>query len=289
MSRRLGLFVVEGPQDCAVLGRLLSHSGLTLLQKKIDLDAFWAPAVPLSVLDSDKLELPPRLQVPSFFQNATHSVAILVTGGDSGLVRQLNITLKLLPDWKDELGTLAIFLDADNKAPLERWRKFCDDAKKQSLPLALPELPGEVAGTPRAGGYVFPDNKAGGTLEDLLLAAGGIAYPALLHLAREYVERVDLGTGVITGALPDSLSSAVPLTAKDLDKLKKPSGRNKAILGTVGSILRPGKAVQNTIADNRWLEGATLDLPMTRSLRDFLHLLLAFPVAAPAAAKPPAA
>lgn len=261
MSRQRSLLIVEGPHDCAVLGRLLRPLGLKLLQKEERVDPFWSPTIPRQFpVGGDLLARPP---VPSFFQSDAHSVAVQVAGGDSGLAKRLALTLKTLPGWQKELGAVAICLDADEKTPEDRWRGLRSAAAAQSLPLSLAERPGQIeAGPPRVGGYVFPDNLSPGTLEDLLLSAGEVAYPTLLGSARDYVDRIDQGA----------------LTRADLEEFSKNAGKKKATLGAIASVLRPGKAVQNTIQDNRWLEGPSLDVPAIAHLRRFLHAVLDIPL-----------
>jgi hypothetical protein len=57
---------------------------------------------------------------------------------------------------------------------------------------------------------------------------------------------------------------------EDLKELRKSAGRNKAIIGSIASILRPGRAVQVSIQDNRWLRDAALAIPRVQAVRDFL-------------------
>lgn len=261
MSRQLSLLVVEGPHDCALLGKLLRGHQIKPLQRVDRLEPFWSPTVPRTFpVNGDLLA---RHPVPAFFQSATHSVAVRIAGGDTELVRQLGLTLKLLPAWQEALASIAIFLDADEQPPAERWQGLRRAAAAGGLALTLPEHPGQCSdGPPRVGGYVFPDNAAPGTLEDLLLAAGALAYPTLLDGASRYLD----------GVVPQ-------LTPADLTEFSKRAGKKKALLGACASVLRPGKAVQNSIQDNRWLEGDALELPILVSLRRFLATLLGLPLA----------
>ncbi len=57
---------------------------------------------------------------------------------------------------------------------------------------------------------------------------------------------------------------------EDLKELRKPAGRNKAVIGSMASILRPGRAVQVSIQDNRWLRDAALAIPRVKAVQDFL-------------------
>jgi hypothetical protein len=64
------------------------------------------------------------------------------------------------------------------------------------------------------------------------------------------------------------------LVADDLGDFNKPAGRNKAVVGAIASILRPGKAMQASIQDNRWLRGPTLNIARVKAVQDFLVSLL---------------
>jgi hypothetical protein len=110
-------------------------------------------------------------------------------------------------------------------------------------------------GPPRLGAFVLPDNQSAGTLEDLLLECAQSSYPGLLSSARNHV----------TAALADET-----LTKDDAEDFLKPSGQNKAVVASIGGILRPGKAIQTSIQDNRWLDGAALQLPRIKAVQDFL-------------------
>lgn len=106
----------------------------------------------------------------------------------------------------------------------------------------------------------MPDNQSQGTLEDLLLDAGGSAYPQLLQAAGEYAA---------------SASKSTELQKDDLDEFNKPAGLKKATAAAMASILKPGKAIQVSIQDNRWLEPTSLNLPRIKALREFLDALIA--------------
>lgn len=106
----------------------------------------------------------------------------------------------------------------------------------------------------------MPDNQGQGTLEDLLLDAAASAYPKLLEAARHYV--ADAGTDPA-------------LQQGDLEEFRKPAGPKKATAAAMASLLKPGKSIQVSIQDNRWLEPASLKLPRINTLQKFLEDLLA--------------
>lgn len=105
----------------------------------------------------------------------------------------------------------------------------------------------------------MPDNQSKGTLEDILLECGRQVYPGLYKTAAAHVD----------AALQDQ-----SLVNEDLKELRKSAGKNKAIVGSMASILRPGRAVQNSIQDNRWLRDAALAIPRVKAVQAFLVNLL---------------
>jgi hypothetical protein len=67
------------------------------------------------------------------------------------------------------------------------------------------------------------------------------------------------------------------LVPDDLREIQKPAGRHKAIISSVASILRPGRAVQVSVQDNRWRHDSALSVPRVRAIQDFLTNLLELP------------
>src|SRR5262249_38277720 len=152
-----------------------------------------------------------------------------------------------------------VLLDSDtDKSPADRYSTIRDGLRANKLD--FPDDAGSVSGAnPRLGAFVLPDNQTQGTLEHLLLECAGESYAALLTTATAHVD----------AALRDQ-----SLVAEDLTELRKPAGRNKAIVSSVASILRPGRAIQVSIQDNRWLHGATLTLPRVQAVQEFLTNIL---------------
>ena len=117
-------------------------------------------------------------------------------------------------------------------------------------------------GSPNTGVFIFPDNQSAGTLETVLLECAGICYPRLLQGAQALVNALDLAE----------------LTDEDLDEFNKPAGKHKSIVGSVSSVLKPGKSVQVSIQDNRWVDRATVEkVENLRAFRQFLLKLLNLP------------
>lgn len=262
-ARKLGYLITEGPHDIAFLGGVLREFKLKLVKMDRDLEPYWRGLIPKHFPhDGDLLK---RMPVPQFFQSDSHSLAIHQAEGDSKLVSRLQLSLVALDDWERKLVGIGLLLDSDDQLPAKRLKGLHDEwAKKvEPQPLVFPKQPGLVQeGTPCTGVYILPDNQSQGTLEDLLLEAGAHVYPHLLEQAQAYVESVK--------------DSADLKCKRDKEEIGAPAGPKKAAVAAIASILKPGKAIQMSIQDNRWLrEEAVLKLPRLVSIKDFLTELFA--------------
>lgn len=248
-------FVVEGPHDLEVVGRMLGARGFRRRRDLAGLDPYWGRLVPRTFpIDGDLLR---RVPVPVFFDTADWSVAVHSAIGVDAIGKTVRASLLALGSALDGLG---VVIDADYEMPPRaRW-----EAMRATIPVAdCGDAPGIVgAGSPRAGIFVLPDNARAGTLEDVLLACAEKTYPKLLDSARLLVNGLDPGDGEVFR------------NKSDRSDFEKPSGRAKAIVGCVGSVLRPGKSIQVSIQDNRWLRDAeALALPEVSALRSFVEAL----------------
>ena len=64
------------------------------------------------------------------------------------------------------------------------------------------------------------------------------------------------------------------LTPEDLKEFVAPYGRDKTVMGCISSVLKPMRAIQNSIEDNRWVSDETLTLANVQSAKNFLEQLL---------------
>ena len=256
--RKYGYLVVEGPHDVEFAYRLLSPFGLKRIRLEQELDDFFAPLIPRKYPPDGDLQK--RMPIPLFLQSDTHAIAIHSAIGDSRLVETVDENASILG--LTSITGIGVLLDSDNKIPAEsRYATIKEDlAKKQFI---LIDQPGQITqGSPKLGAFVLPDNFADGTLEDLLLDSANSVYPDLLTSAIAYVDKASNGND---------------LTNKDLEDFKKPAGRNKAVIGAMANVLRPGKAVQTSIQDNRWLRDKALSLPRIQAVQTFLKALFDIP------------
>jgi hypothetical protein len=264
MTTKTLLLLVEGPHDLEFCARLLKCFAFSRIQRHEVLQKeypFWTRLVPERW--PQKGDLLARHPVPVFFANPEgRSVAMVNAVGLSKLAMRLGIDLAGLNQLPD---AVAVLLDADDDGdPCQRHARLLGEIAGRPEPelrqLRFPPEPGQVAtGIPRCGVFVLPDNRSTGTLEDLLLEAGAASYPGLHAAAEGYVRSVQ--------ALPE-------LGPKDVEELRKPAGLKKATVAAMSSILKPGKAIQVSIQDNRWLEENSIALPRIAEVIRFFRLLL---------------
>lgn len=205
--------------------------------------------------------------MPSFYQTETHSVAIQSANGINKIVRRLEETLQtpefLSPD------AIGIVLDSDSdEKPAKRSENLAGKIKALSIDVTSnwPTAPGVIATVtnPRLGHFVLPDNQSQGTLEDILLEIGRIAYPVLLPMAEAHVH----------GAKTKLVVGQPGWTSSDNDEFKAPAGPKKATIASATAILKPGKTCQVTLSDNRWVDATTLQISPLKEFAAWLHQLV---------------
>jgi hypothetical protein len=254
---RYAYLVVEGPHEVEFVGRLLKPYQFKRVKQYESLDPYWDPLIPKTFPHRGDLSL--RVPIPTFFAAGDVSVAVHAAGGDSKLHLRVEETLATVHS--NRLEAVGVFIDSDfQNLPVERFNKV--RAKLAQVGLTLPAQPGMVSATvPRCGVFVLPDNHAAGTLEDLLIECAASSYPGLLTEAQALVGRVQ----------PNDPA----FTSNDMEDFLKPSGPKKATVACIAGILKPGKAIQNSIQDNRWLDAQAMRLPRIDAVQRFLKELLA--------------
>lgn len=114
----------------------------------------------------------------------------------------------------------------------------------------------------QAVGFVLDADNQKPPAQRLLALEAAVNYPELLQGAQAFVDGLDLAA----------------LTVQDRKEFNKPAGRHKSTVGSVASVLRPGKSVQVSIQDNRWVDARTVrTVERLRAFRQFLLELLELP------------
>ena len=249
--------VAEGPQDVEFLIGLLKFYHLKRVKYFSSLDKFWETLIPKNYPIDD--DLTKRVPVPYFVQNEQLSIAVHSAIGDTRIAQTIEESLNLIQP--SQLFSVGIFADADyRETPQERFNKLITKLSDIDLPNLLPPSQiGQVNNhSPRCGIFISPNNRDQGTLENILLECARINYSDLLNLSQTYIESIDRNQ----------------LTKNDLEDFKKPAGEKKAIISSISSILRPGKALQVSLQDNRWIDEQTLQLESIKLIKNFLEQII---------------
>jgi hypothetical protein len=243
--------LTEGAQDITFLIKLLKYDGMKQIEKRSNVDRFWDDLIPTTFPHNDELNR--QVPVPKFLEGNGISIALQGAVGDTRLVNTIQEDLALIT--QEQLFGIGIILDADNIEPQERFDKIKTELEKLQLGLDIAIQPGIVTQSKNKFGiFVLPDNQSKGTLESILIECGEHNYEHLMELSREYISKIDESK----------------LRSSDLKELRKPAGKNKALIGGVSNILKPGRTLQVSLQDNDWIDRATLDLAKIKLMREFL-------------------
>lgn len=257
--------VTEGVHDVTFLGKLLDEQfGFRKATTAAQLDDAWRRWVDRFAWPHDRRI--DRLSVPApvFYvrPEAEHFVALVNAGGITRIASAIDVGLQGFLLDGTALDALGVVLDSDEQTPDERFQQMA--TKLEQLELTKPlVIGGMVNGPPRIGVFVLPDGHAKGTLEDILLAAGRLIYPALHADAEAFVAT--------------SMTKLDLLEPKEGKPIKEAAGQKKATVAAMTAVLKPGRAVPATLEDHRWVSEQTLDLAEMNPCISFLAELLGLP------------
>lgn len=260
--------VTEGVHDVAFVGKLLSVvHGANRIRKLEDLDdalrgwvksSFAWPKFIGKHHDIERLAVP----APVFYRlPAGMLVALRNAQGISEIGTTLSIDFEAFTRVSCSPGAVGVVLDSDDEPVNRRFEKV--KATLESVNLVAPAALGDVSdGSPRVGVFALPEPGVVGTLEDVLLSLGDVAYPELTALAREYASQCR------------RMTDGDP-AGRDWREIRKPSGEKKATISAVTAVLKPGRSMQVSLDDNRWVGEETTGAPCLRPCLAFLKILLA--------------
>lgn len=259
--------VTEGVHDVTFLGKLLGREhGARRIETTDKLDPphrpwlgsfSWPHTLPGRSAQIHRLSVP----APVFYRLGDgRSVVLRNAEGIDKIAATLErdqesfVRIDIQPD------AIGIVLDSDDEPPAQRFVKVSALLREAKLP--EPARWGEFApGPPRVGVFSLPEPDVQGTLEDLLLALGRVAYPDLQAGAEAYAKdwhaRATMGSA-----------------GREWSELRKPAGVKKATLAAMTAVLKPGKAIQASLEDHRWVSDETRDVPGLRACVGFLAELL---------------
>jgi hypothetical protein len=258
--------VTEGVHDVAFLGKLLTvgwgASRIRTMEELDDAHRSWIgefkwPSFHRGKTQIDRLAVP----APVFYRLPEGTViAVRNAQGISEIGKTLTVDVEAFARIAINPDAIGIVLDSDDEPVEQRFRKV--KATLEGASLAAPPALGEVTtGVPRLGVFALPEPGIAGTLEDLLLALGDVAYPALAAAARGYA------------AEWRAKADAEPAVA-DWKEMRKPAGTKKAAIAAMTAILKPGRSTQASLEDHRWLSEETRALDCIQPCVAFLNALL---------------
>jgi hypothetical protein len=259
MTKRLSYIAVEGPHDTEFIARILKRAGFNHIKLKVDVCPEFKGLTDLRFPVAD--DLTKRIPVPYFYETASHAIAIHSSEGESKLAKN---TIESLDTIGVQVSAVGFVMDDDDAPyPPARLIELKKQIREQSKPpqFTLPTSlgsPGIVAGPPKTGVYILPDNQNAGSLEDILLECAGLNYLYPTISASRYLASLDRSN----------------LSAAEQKTLTRGSNPKKAHLASLVSVLRPGKSMQVSIHDNRWLDGDAINAPSVAAFRSFLRDLL---------------
>lgn len=258
--------VTEGVHDVAFLGKLLSVGwGASRIRTMDELDEahrswigeFKWPSFHRGKAQIDRLAVP----APVFYRFPEGTVVALRNAqGLSEIGKTLTVDVEAFARISSNPDAIGIVLDSDDEPAEQRFRKV--KATLKGVSLEAPPALGEVTtGTPRLGVFALPEPGVAGTLEDLLLALGDAAYPALAAAARGY-------------AAEWRARAETEPTVVDWKEMRKPAGTKKAAIAAMTAILKPGRSTQASLEDHNWVSGETKVIGCIQPCVAFLNALL---------------
>ena len=259
MSLKYALLATEGPQDQAVICRLLRLLGLEIFKgdRKFlseDQFKFWKRLIPDSSANIYKRL---DMQMPRIFTSSTHSVAIY-QGQGSSLPQNLSDIIHNYDPYAQDIDALGLIVDADNSQPSKIAKKYAD-ALRVYFPM-ISEIPGTITtGIPRTGIYVLPDNVRQGTLDSILVDCAANVYPDHKAGAEGFLSSLDAAH----------------------KSHWKPFDHEKAIVATIVSVIQPGIASRLSLAraKDRWIcEQTKNNVPEVADLYNFIRDPLELPI-----------
>ena len=264
---RYAIIGVEGPHDQAFVGKVLKllrfkdfkeewdnldKSTRLDMSKELEgkFDKFWHKFIPKYPKQGSLYK---RLNMPSILFTESLSV-VIYEGEGSNMVTNLDDILSANSEYQTDLAAFGIVADCDKSTPDRIVEPYAN--KFRSYFPNFPQCPGVVnTNSPRTGVYVLPDNASPGVLDTLLCECGQIAYPVYMEKASSYLNE---------------------FSESDIKSLKwKNFDREKALVATVVSVLKPGKTNTTSIADNNWVSKQTQQqVPALANFIEFLSQLL---------------
>ncbi len=169
--------------------------------------------------------------------------------------KNLKLKIQEHDPYVKDIHAFGLVLDADRITPQQKAIKYVNELR--AFYPSLVDEPGKiVAGKSRTGIYVLPDNKRRGTLDNILVDCATIIYPDHKVGAIQFLDGVGNAHKSHWG----------------------PFDREKAMVGTIVSVLKPGMSNTPSIAQDHWICEKTVNgVAEVELLDEFLKDLLELP------------
>lgn len=259
------IVVAEGIHDTRTIAKFLEFKGF---HEELQFDSIpeaFSRTIPTSYPKHPHNVLSWIVSHPSFFYKNDQWVLVSNANGESNLAQNTRDILQGLNKHIIEasLNAIAVISDADTKSVATKQQnitnaivKIFQDNDEFDFDHLRPNKLIAYSKPISFFQYAFPDNSNCGTLEKLLIDGAKREYSDLLARAAEYVE----------------YAKGQPTYTSKLTNFNE----DKATVGVIANILRPGKANQISIHDDAWFTPTSLTtIPSHRSFSSFLDSLIA--------------
>jgi hypothetical protein len=241
------LIIVEGYTDAEVLGRILISNKFKLLTSKKEIDEKWISLIPTQFPVGDNLL--ERVNVPFFYIKDESSIAIKIGGGIENMPKVYKTIRDVSFNNFRGINNVFIVIDADNN----------DETPLRKRYVEMLDFPSIGKGVTKNGGvnyglFIIPNNNDIGTIEKYLIQCGEIKYRDLIDKTKVLLDSIDKSK----------------LNPKDIEEYQKPFGREKALVGIVANVLKPGKSIGASIHDNRWIEEDSIKSTEIQELEKYI-------------------
>lgn len=238
--------IVEGAHDASFLGQILKKRNFERIKKLSLVPDEWKKLFPKNFpTDGDNLERVMRF--PEVFISNDLTIGILTSGSDSHITRTLRSVIDVMG--LDSFSGIAIFIDIDNNKVEKRldWIKneikaMNEGALEEDLPgypITIPQAAGVMeSGSPRVGIFLFPDNMKSGALENILIQCAQNNHPDITKKAISLV---------------DDLDKDLPPNHAGVKFLRSGMGKEKAKVGIIANLLKPGASAAASLAQTEWI------------------------------------
>lgn len=260
------VFVFEGAHDVSFVGQILSKSGFTRNTSFSAIPDTWKQLYPRSFpWNGDLLERVARF--PEVYTSPEFTIGLINAGSDSQLIPRLRVVIETLG--LEGVDCMAIFADADALDASNRFKsvqkglaKLNADAIEEGVPgypIGVPtEMASLSAGSPAVGVFVFPNNAKPGSLENVLFECAKLTHNEVSLKAEGFINQLD---------------QDIPAGHGSLGKLRAGLGKQKAIMGLIANVLKPGSSLAVAIEQRGLVGEAALDLEEVQGISEFINAI----------------